>query len=123
MNRLIRILLGLALVSGGLATAQTAPPTEACSQAVDASGMTGCEQAVLENLNLKNQLLQTQESLLKTQAQTVQDSFNSTLQIIMKKHSGMTYNPPSQNFPLGNFVPTPTPSKGAPATVPAKPAK
>ena len=116
------ILAVLALSS--FAVAQKMPENVAknidvCSSVADASGLTGCEQAVIDGYQTKAQLLQTQAGMLQQQFNSIQTLLSSTIELIKKNHPNMTYVAPSQQFPNGQLVPTTKPAEVKKPTPPA----
>lgn len=93
--------------------------TEVCSSKADASGLTGCEQAVIDAYQAKASLIQTQANMLQQQFSSIQEKLQSTVELIKKNHPNMTYNPPSQQYPNGQLVPTPKLAEAKKPTPPA----
>ena len=113
MKIIALVLAAIFLSSTPVFSQQAKSDIEVCSTAVDKSGMTGCEQAVIENFLLKQAVIQAQNAQLEAQYKTNTDGLAKTVTLIESKHPGMTYNPPSQQFPTGVLVKKPEPAPKA----------
>jgi hypothetical protein len=82
--------------------------TELCSNVPDSSGLSPCEESVIESSQLKQKLFTSEYQQLVAQSQAVADKLKKDLATIEANHPGMTYQQPDANHPLGSLVKIPT---------------
>jgi hypothetical protein len=75
-----------------------------CSSKADVTGLTGCEQAVLENFKLK-------QSILNSQYTSISEALAKTIILIESQHPGYVYSPPDSTYTNGRLIKKPEEKK------------
>lgn len=100
-------------------------PSPCDNKTTDGSGFTECERIVIENHELKNQVLKIQAQLLQSQNQVLQlqnqqvttqntqvnKDFSDTVAKILAAHPGYTFKSDDPQYPAGRLEKVPEPAK------------